>query len=400
MLSSIRVPLAIAVALACLALAPAATAAPGSGNVTLTVGGKGQAARALAAAGVEAGAIAPATRSGKRLKLPVKSVAFGKAATVALRGGIRLKAGRRSLKLRSVRLKLTTKQVTISAKAGASRRTVFVAKPAKGRSKLDRSKLTASLATTKLGLTPAGAKLVRQKLGVSGVSAGTLGQLGLKAGVKSGSGTKPGGGGPGGGGGGGGGPQSGPIKNPPPVLARPAGAVDVTSATLTWRPRESWIQYINGGEGTSVFGGAVNGPGEVKSGSSATLVYSFHGFPFKNGWYHPATGTAAIYFSGGVGFRWSAHGINFSAADPEIEINGGASRAIFLFNGTDDTVYDNQRGVLVDLDPGTIQTPPSGSVIYTDVPGSIPQDTGESVFAGFYPADTPFGTMTVSFTTP
>ena len=26
--------------------------------------------------------------------------------------------------------------------------------------------------------------------------------------------------------------------------------------------------------------------------------------------------------------------------------------------------------------------------------------TGESVFAGFYPADSPFGTMTVSFTTP
>jgi hypothetical protein len=189
---------------------------------------------------------------------------------------------------------------------------------------------------------------------------------------------------------------AGPIENEPPVLARPASAVSLTGASLTWRPRDSWIQYVNTGEGTSVFGGALNGPAE----GSPPLVYSFHGFPFKGGWYDPPSGQAAIYFNGGVGFRYSDHGIDFSTASPEIEINGGASRAIFIFNGADGTRYRNQRGVLVDLHPAAIQKPPGGQVHYLDVPATIPADTGASVFAGLYSANAEFGTISVSFSAP
>jgi hypothetical protein len=392
---SLRLPIVAIVACAALAAASApASAAPGSGGVNLTVRGG-----ALADSGVKVAAIAPAKKRGGRIALPIKTISVGKAANVVLRGGIRFKAGKRSLKLRAFRLKLTAGRVSISAKAGKRRVTIFATGLAKGKAKLDRSKTTAKVAGAKLALTKRGAKLLRNRLGVDEIAAGLLGKLGVNARPKSGANGGPGGG-PGGGPTGGGGPQAGPIKNEPPVLARPAGAVDVTSASLIWRPRVSWICYV---EDTSVFAGAANGPVETlacPSGGPRDLVGSFTSFPFARGWYHSPTGTAAIYFQGGVGFRYTAHGINFSSANPEIEINGDASRAIFTFNGSQSTTYDNQRGILVDLHPDPIQTPASGTVTYTDIPATVPADAGASVFAGFYDANDPFGTMTVSFTTP
>jgi Htaa protein len=393
--TSIRLPLLAIVACAAAAAAPAgASAAAGSGGVTLTLGGSGKAAKSLTDAGVKPGAIAPATKRGKRVTLPVQSIAVGRSATVALRGGVSFKVGKRVLKLRSARVALTARQATVSAKAGKRRVALFAAALTKGKAKLDRSKTTAELTGAKLALTPKGAKLLRDKLDVGGIAAGAIGKLGVAARPKSGGGNGGSGGGPGGGG-----PQTGPLGEEPPILARPAGAVNVSSASLTWRPRESWIQYIHTGNGTSVFGGATNGPLEVKSGDPEARVYSF-GFPFANGWYEAATGKAAIYFQGGVGFRYSGHGINFSSSKPEIEINGGASRAIFTFNGAEDTKYDDERGVLVNLHPSPIQAPPDGTVTYTDVSATIPAETGASVFAGFYPANSDFGTLTVSFTTP
>ncbi len=381
---------------AAMAAAPVAdVAAVGSGNVKLTLGGKGKAAKALTAAGVKTSAIAPATKRGKRVALPVRNVAVGKSATIVLRGGIVFKANKRALALKSVKVRLTSANATVSAKAGRRRLPVFAAKLAKGKAKLDRAGVQASLAGATVVLTPRGARLLRAKLALADLAAGPLGRLGVDARSRQGAGGGAQGGG-GGGGGSPGGPVAGPIKNEPPILARPAGAVDVTSASLTWRPRDSWIQYVNNGEGTSVFGGAVNGPGE----GSPPLVYSFHSFPLASGWYHPPTGQAAVYFGGGVGFRYSDHGIDFSTASPEIEINGAASRAIFTFDGTDGTKYDNQRGVLVDLHPASIQKPPNGPVAYDDVPATIPADTGASVFAGLYPANAEFGTVSVSFSTP
>jgi hypothetical protein len=179
-------------------------------------------------------------------------------------------------------------------------------------------------------------------------------------------------------------------------LARPDGALSIASATIVWRPKESWIRYINGGEGTCVFDGAVDGVREVRPGTSTPLVYSF-GFPFTSGWYH--AGTAAVSFKGGVGFKWKGHGINFSTADPEIEINGEASRGIFRFNGADDTPYPNRRGVLVDLTPVADEDPSPNGYSFT-MPAKIPEGVGTSVFAGFYTAGTEFGTVTVAFTTP
>jgi hypothetical protein len=395
--------LAVAATASPAAATPSATSAVvGSGDVALTVDGNGKAAKGLRAGGVEVAPVKPATKRGKRIALPVQNVTVGgESATVVLRGGVAFKAGKRSLKLSGLRVKLTTERATVSAMAGKSRATVLAATLPKGKAKLDSSKLTARLVGAKLALTPKGARLLRSKLAISDIPAGALGKLGVDAKPRSGGGTGGTGGGTGGSGQGGG-PVAGPIKNELPILARPAGAVDVTGASLNWRPRVSWLCYI---ASTSVFGGTVNGPTETlpcppNLGGPRDLVGSFKDFPFKNGWYHAATGTAAIYFQGGVGFRYPAHGINFSSANPEVEINPGASRAIFTFNGSEGTKYDNQRGVLVDLHPSAIQTPPSGEVTYDAVPATVPADAGASVFAGFYAGGDEFGSLSVSFTVP
>jgi Htaa protein len=398
--------LALIAVLAGLAVAPSAVAAPpvaagsavGSGTVTVLVGGNGKAAKALANRSVKVRAIEPATKLGARLTFPVARIAVADSAVIVLRGGLRFKAGKRSLALRAPRLRLAGRQAVVTLRHGYRRLPLLVARLKKGQARLNSVGGAAALDSAKLRLTTGGARLLRKKLRLDGLRAGALGALGVDA--------RAGSGGGGAGGGGGGGATCNPNPDAPPVdpatepapLARPAAAVDVASATIVWRPRESWIRYINGGEGTCVFDGAVAGQQEVRAGSSAPLVYSFQ-FPFEGGWYDAATGTAAVRFRGGVGFKWKGHGINFSAGNPEIEVNGSDSRGIFRFNGADGTARPNRRDVLVDLTPGTDQgVAPDHS--FPDMPGTLPPGAEGSIFAGFYPPEAPFGTVSISFTAP
>ena len=99
--------------------------------------------------------------------------------------------------------------------------------------------------------------------------------------------------------------------------------------------RESFIRYIATGEGTSASGGATADPPVLLPGATTALSYDFR-FPFANGWIDtganpssPADDTAALYFSGALRFLYSGHGIDLLTSGPEIEIAGGASRAIF-----------------------------------------------------------------------
>jgi hypothetical protein len=382
--------------------------------VSLTLGGDGKAAETLTDGGVKTGSITPAKKRGQRITLPVQTVTVGKSATVALRGGIRFKAGKRALKLRSVRLILKPRQATISAKAGKRRVTLFAAALPKGKAKLDRADTTAKLTGAKLALTRKGAKLLRAKLAVDGITAGTLGKLRVDAKPRSGSGGGPGGGGPGGGG-----PESGPIKNEPPVMPRPATAVDVSGIAITWYPRDSFIRYLTSGihsstpqNGFFVSGGAVKGTplrsdahpcSDVAYGGTQTDTFDYaYQYAPKSGWYDPATQAAAIYGQGNVRFRWESHTIDLTLSDPEIELNPTSPRTIFRFSGGAGTAYPNQRAVLTNLDlTGQPTISPDGKTrTYTAARGRLSED-GQAVFAGFYPPpNDEFGCVTVSFTTP
>jgi hypothetical protein len=189
-----------------------------------------------------------------------------------------------------------------------------------------------------------------------------------------------------------------PVDPGPAPLVRPATAVDVSAASITWHVRDSFIQYINTGEGTSASGGATADPPSVQPGSSAALVYAFH-FPFKSGWYDPVSQTARLTYSGTVTFSYEDHGIKLTATDPEVEIaSGSGSRAIFVTGNTGEVP---KRGVLETLDPShaaAVVHNPDGTHAWTQVPCAIPADAGASVFAGYYAAGAPFGWITAEAT--
>jgi hypothetical protein len=155
--------------------------------------------------------------------------------------------------------------------------------------------------------------------------------------------------------------------------------------------------------------GATAGAPEV-IGGAAPLVYSF-GFPFSDGWAAPDSGPAAIHGSGKVGFRHCRNTINFTVADPEIELNGDSdSRLIFRVDGTDGTAFPDSRAVMVQLIPSlATKTTDGDTMTLSGIPGYIPQ-AATGIFADFYPpfpgsVGAPgaefsrFGSVTVTYTT-
>ena len=207
-------------------------------------------------------------------------------------------------------------------------------------------------------------------------------------------------------------PSSTPIEGEPPILARPATAVTVSGVTLSWMPRDSWVRYVSSGTGASdgvTPGGGATGVAATSSpcpdrssSSGASLDYTID-FPAKESWYDPFSGEAGIYGSGNVAFRWAAHTINLTAAEPEIEINGSASRAIFRFSGSGGTPYPNQRVALETLETAGRPTVSNGGKTLTyDLMRGRLAENGEKVFAGFYtaPSDNEFGCVSASFTLP
>jgi hypothetical protein len=207
-------------------------------------------------------------------------------------------------------------------------------------------------------------------------------------------------------------PVSTPVEGEPPLLARPATAVTVSGVTLSWMPRDSWVRYVSAGTGAG--DGVTPGAGAAgvastsspcpdrPAESSASLNYTIN-FAAKESWYDPFSGTAGIYGSGSVGFRYTAHTINLTAAEPEIEINGAASRAIFRFSGSGGTLYPNQRVALESLETSGRPTVSGGgkTLTYNLMRGKLTAN-GEKVFAGFYtaPSDNEFGCVSASFNIP
>jgi hypothetical protein len=195
----------------------------------------------------------------------------------------------------------------------------------------------------------------------------------------------------------------------PPFLNRPVGATDIASASIKWRVRESFVRYVAVGAGTSVADGATADPPEVFEGA-APLTYSFN-FPFADGWTAGEAGPSAIHGSGKVGFRHCQNTINFTVADPELELNGDSlSRLIFRVDGTDGTAFPDSRAVMVDLVPSLATKTVDGSTTtLTGIPAYVPQEA-TGIFADFYPpypgspddpaaAASRFGSVTVTYTT-
>lgn len=367
----------------------AATTQAGTGSSRLSLEGRGL--RALRRQGVRMSATSPVRVSRGALTLPVSSGALDSVVRIDSRGALTLRKGRRRLRLAAPQVRLTRTKGSVTARVGRRRVTLFTLRAARGKAlKVNTATGRATLQSARVTLPRSAGRRIRRALRLGRTPTGTLGTVTVVATFRPE------------------GPVARPLPGPePPVLARPATAVDVRVNGMVWEPRQSFVDYMNtqaapsGGSYTSA--GAAPAAGQPEDRGKGAIVYRFAYRPLR-GWWDPPTRTAALYYAGTVNFRFYAHGIDIDTKDPEIELNGAASRAIFRLGGRRSTPYGNKRGVLVNLDPATATAPrcaTTGKVVTcNDIPARVPADAGGSVFAGFYQPGDQFGDISVSFTTP
>ena len=398
-LSHLRWPVVAAAALVALAAATPASAASGRAVLELN----GPAAQALRASGVKIAPLGPASGGAHRIVLPVRAGLVGSTATVVrLGGGISLASGKQRTRLTGLRLTIGRRS-GLAGKAGGETSGLFRVLKG-GRREIDTASGGVHLSGLRLKLSRDTTQSLLERLRLQAdprlgkvFGALAVSDEGLPQAAPPPTGAEQKATGC---------PLPSTAGSAPedPVLkaTRPPGAVDVIGASLNWDVRDSFIRYINTGEGTSVFGGASAAAPEVRAGSSLPLTYRF-GFPFASGWHDagtnpadPADDRAAIYFDSGVRFLYSQHEIDLRTSAPEIELGGGASRAIFLVAEGEAPA---ERQVIVNLDLSRAASVQSsgGTITYDRVPGAIPAGTATSTFAGFYAPGTDFGCFTVSY---
>jgi len=407
--TTIRLSAIAAGALALVAIAlPAQSPAAISGTTKLKL--DGPAADAVRKQGVSIAPIKPASGGAQQIKLPVAAGLAGSTTTlVRQRGGIMFSGEEGNARLGKLRL-LLGKRSLLSAKLGGEEIDLFKVLGGTRRN-VDAANGSVRFDNLRLKLTRAGARVLADELGLRSLPARRFGTLSTQlTGLTSSDSGKPGGSST----------PSGPAQQSnacpmpsgagpasdgtPPEAIRPPAAVDITGATIGWHVRESFIRYIATGEGTSPTGGASADPPVLLPGASAALSYDFH-FPFAGGWLdsgadpaNPADDRALLRFSGGLRFLYSGHGIDLLTASPEIELNGGASRAIFAV-AEDGGAAQRQVLVNLDLSRASSISHSGSSYVYDRVPGAVPAGTASSTFAGFYAPGTDFGCFTVAFST-
>lgn len=392
-----KIPVALLLLLILSAPATAGAEEP-TGNATLALF-KGK-ARQLAKQGVDFGGVGGAETVGRQTRLQISGGTIGEA-TAELRydGALRLAAGkgrnRRVVRLGALRAEIGANSMLSATLNGGKRRAVFdLRHPASGLT-IDASKGLAQLHGAKLVWRRSAVRTLNRRLGAH-IRGGRLGKVRVSAAtITLGNDVVT--------------PQSGPLGDEPPLLARPASAVDVSGGSLTWFVRDSWIRYINSeGAPEALDGATADAPipedshpcPDRPAGTNPTLVYSYS-FPFANGWYDPPSGTAALYYAGAVRFGYASRGIDLTARNPEIELNGGSSRAIFRLRGAASTPYPDKRAPLLSLALGgpPAEGPPSTFGFPAPLRGKLTAD-GQNVFAGFYPPPNDgFGCVSVSFQT-
>lgn len=382
-----RIALALAAcALALAAPAPAAAAQSreddSAGELRLTIAAAAK--RKLGDGGIEISAVGAARVRGRRLTVPVAGGEVGTVARLKHSGGVRLRAGRRVVRVRGLALTLGSARGLLTARFAGEQRTLL-------RVAMPQNSAFNSL-TGEVGLEDAAARVpgaARAEL------AGALrlkrfprrlGRVSVEAIVD----------------------RAEAERTEAPTLARPASAVDVTSATLTWRTRESFIDYLHAAGdagGTTVADGATNGPAEVISPSTTARVYQFD-FPFAHGWYDSPSATAGVYFGGLLNFHKlvDPYNIDLDATAPEVELTGGEARLIArLFGRGNNADEQGRRAIAVDLEQEAVTpsvTTASGVTTYTyeHIPAVVPDGSAAWPIADFYQPGTAWGWITVSFT--
>lgn len=341
-------------------LAIPATASAGDTVLTLN----GPVAKSLRGKGVRIFEQLPARGVGSKVELPVAGGTIAAKATIDHQGELRFKKGKRRLYFTSLAATVGSGKQKLTANYGKKKVTLFTIVNGRSTASINRGTSTAKLSGAALKLTPAARKLIRRKLRVS-ARKGTFGKIAVNAAIFA----------------------------EPPVLARPATAVNLIASSVTVHVKESFANYISSGtgsgDGVSAANGAIPGPP-----ASNGVVYGYT-FPMRaNGWYDPYSRTADVFGQGTVRFIWASRGINIQASNPEIEINGSASRGIFTFG-------DGKRAVMFNLAPvGPTASADGKTLTYNAMPGSVAAGTDSSIFGGFYTPGDEFGYTSATLTIP
>lgn len=364
-----------------LALAPSpagATATTTDSVVTIPLGKSGAGFRAK---GVRVSAISPAriVKNELRLKTSDISVTTATSAGVVLRGGLKLKRGKRTLKIQGLLVEARNKKISITGKLGKKRVTVLSGAASVGVVQGVAQQVVAPAISVKLATKAR--RTFRSSLKLKKTPSAKLGTLVafVKAELpKSETPTEA---------------VLQDLAGAP--LARPGSAVDVGGSSFKWWMRDSWVNYIDFSIPLepAVGDAPIANSGHVcqdivpvdKSRQYAT------NFPFKSGWWDAASQTGYFSYSGSV--RWYAIRpggtvIDITASDPEIEINGAASRLIFTMRDASENTL--KRGAFVSLNSST----PLNSVALA--PGGGTSRLKSTIFLD--PATSPFGSFIGQYT--
>lgn len=306
-----RWPFATALATAVAILAVPAAAAAAAKDTTIAL--DGPAARSLSDSGVRLSVTPPATLKGGRLSLPiVAAVANGATATVDHRGAMRLRAGRRDVTLRAVRVSVGARS-SLSAAVNGSWRTVATIAANSNRRSVSTD--GAYITQASLTLTRSTVRLLRRLLDKPGLAGGRLGTIDLET---TGTPTGPPSDIPGA-------PPAPTVTGPPTpggatLAKRPAGAVSITGGTVSWAPRPSWLGYLaSGGPGS----GAIGAAGATWQPDSASFT-----LPVNGGWWDPAKQNAVINTTGATRFVFPGHAIDIGFANWTYDLASSTPKAI------------------------------------------------------------------------
>lgn len=381
---------ALTAVLALLAAAPAgAGAEPAESIGSVKIKLDKRAAKSLRRSGVALAATGAATSRGRTLRIPVRAGTVGSTAQLSNRGGLKLSAHaegkrKRVARLSELRTVLADGRGYVTAQLRGQQVTLltigaiddFAYDPLNG---------NVAVAGTGVRFDRATAATLADRLGVARLRA-KLGELSIAA-----TGTPA--------------PEEQAAAT---VRPRPPTAEDVLDATLTWRARPSWVDYLHAAGaqgGTRTSAGAADGPAEVIPPSSTARVYQYD-FPFASGWYDAASASANLGFDGTVTFfkLIAPFNLDLDASTPVIELGGSEPRMLATLNGRRNNAdQQNRRAVTVDLQQAAVAPTVSsgpGTVTYTwaGIPGRVPSGATAWPIAGYYQPGDAWGSVTVSMT--
>lgn len=328
----IRRPLPLLIAVAALLALPSfamAETPAGSPVITIPLGQKG---KGLRAKGVKVTAFGGGVIRSDSVGLLVSdiSVAGTQRMNLVLRGGVKLKAGKRTATLKGLFVQIRSNSVSISAKAGSRRITIVTGKldsPAQ----FDVSRISTSFAAKRAELTKSATKYLRSKLKNYSPRSRTLGRIAGNAFVNA-----P--------------PQTGAVTPPATAYsclpvnestdpAKPVTATDLSCGYVVLNTRDSWTKYIELNTPIAPASGlpAIDGKDHVcpDSGTAGFVdAYSFS-LPVKSGWWDAASGTGYIAAAGGVHYKSDERGIDVTIKDLEINLNGASSMVYAITTNSD-----------------------------------------------------------------